>query len=89
MTARRGACDHLIDQLADYFDDEASEAICRAVEEHMAACEDCTAMINTLRKTIDIVRAQPEGADLPDEVRLRLFRRLALEDLAHPPRPGG
>ncbi len=81
MTERTPACDDLLDQLSEYLDDDASESVCKAIEEHMAGCEDCTAMVNTLRKTIDLYRAQSSEGVLPVEVRLRLFRRLELEDL--------
>jgi predicted anti-sigma-YlaC factor YlaD len=81
MAERSQACHDLLDQLSDYLDKDASEVVCKAIEEHMAGCDDCTAMINTLRKTIDLYSAQSSEGVLPAEVRLRLFRRLELEDL--------
>jgi anti-sigma factor RsiW len=82
MTQRTAACANLLAQLSEYFDDEASEAICRAVEKHMAECPDCTAMVNTLRKTIDLYHAHVSEPGLPADVRIRLFERLDLQDLA-------
>jgi predicted anti-sigma-YlaC factor YlaD len=84
MPERTPACDDLLDQLSDYLDDDASDMLCKAIEEHMAECEDCTAMVNTLRKTIDLYQVHSGGTSLPAEVRLRLFRRLGLEDLINP-----
>jgi anti-sigma factor (TIGR02949 family) len=81
MSERSQACYDLLDQLSDYLDEDAGESVCRAIEEHMAGCPDCTAMINTLRKTIDLYREQRSEAVLPAEIRLRLFRRLKLDDL--------
>jgi anti-sigma factor RsiW len=81
MVARTQACRDLLDQLSDYFGDDASEAICRAVEAHMAECPDCTAMVNTLRKTIDLYQGKASPPFLPSDVRARLYKRLALEDL--------
>jgi anti-sigma factor RsiW len=84
MIGRSAACNDLLAQLSEYFDDDASEAICRAVEAHMAECSDCAAMVNTLRKTIDLYHARASVPGLPTGVRARLFRRLELEDLMPP-----
>lgn len=81
MAARSQRCADLMQQLADYLDEEPSEAVCQAVESHMADCADCTAMVNTLRKTIDLYHRQPPDSGLPTDIRLRLFRRLQLDDL--------
>jgi len=43
----------------------------------MAGCEDCRAVIDTLRKTIELYRTMPQP-DLPDGVRQRLYRALDL-----------
>lgn len=81
MTGRTPDCRALLDQISDYLDGDAVEVVCQAIEEHMAECEDCTAMVNTLRKTIDLYRAWSSEGGLPEDVHRRLFRRLELEDL--------
>lgn len=51
--------------------------ICSEIEEHMAGCEDCRAVIDTLSKTISLYRTLPQR-DLPDGVRERLYIALDL-----------
>jgi hypothetical protein len=51
--------------------------ICAEIEEHMAGCEDCQAVIDTLRKTISLYRTLPQR-DMPNDVRERLYTALDL-----------
>lgn len=77
-------CAELQAQLPDYLDGEAKEAICRAIEEHLASCEDCRVVVDTMKKTIALYRAAPR-AQVPAEIHHRLVRVLHLDDL--PPHP--
>jgi predicted anti-sigma-YlaC factor YlaD len=77
-------CAELQAQLPDYLDGEAKEAICRAIEEHLASCEDCRVVVDTMKKTIALYRAAPR-AQVPTEIHHRLVRVLHLDDL--PPHP--
>ena len=77
-------CGELSSQLPDYLDGEAREAICRAIEEHLAECEDCRVVVDTIKKTITLYREAPLE-DVPSDVHARLVRVLDLSDLATPP----
>jgi anti-sigma factor (TIGR02949 family) len=72
-------CKSLLGTLSDYVDGDLREELCREIEKHIAECEDCRIVVDTTRKTIDLVHASnyPQ-TDLPDEVRNRLFKRLNL-----------
>ena len=73
-------CDSLLQSLSDLLDDELSEELCREIQQHLETCDDCRAVFNTTRRTIDLVRIQPDqAASLPQDVRVRLFQRLELE----------
>jgi anti-sigma factor (TIGR02949 family) len=78
-------CKSLLGYLSDYVDGELGAELCREIEKHVAECEDCRIVVDTTRKTIDIVHAsnQPQ-VGLPDEVRNRLFKRLNLTDYLKP-----
>lgn len=79
-------CDGLLQSLSDYLDGELSEEMCREILQHLETCGDCRAVLNTTRRTIDLVRLEPETpASLPDDVRARLFKRLDLDALIKPP----
>jgi predicted anti-sigma-YlaC factor YlaD len=70
-------CKHLLGDLSEYLDGEASAEICAEIEGHMDGCDDCRVVIDTLNKTIVLYRTLPQP-DLPDGVRQRLYKALDL-----------
>ncbi len=72
-------CGALLDELSHFLDGEATEALCAEIERHMAGCEDCRVVVDTLRKTLQLYRNLPAPA-LPDEARRRLYRSVDLEE---------
>ena len=73
-------CRHLLEDLSDYVDGEASAELCAEIERHLGDCDNCRVVLNTTRRTIDLVHAPAENPDLPDDVRERLFKRLNLDN---------
>ena len=72
-------CKSLLGTLSDYVDGELGAELCREIEKHIAECEDCRIVVDTTRRTVDLVHASNHPqTDLPDEVRDRLFKRLNL-----------
>jgi anti-sigma factor RsiW len=71
-------CHHLLDDLSDFLDGEASAEVCAEIERHLAGCENCRVMVDTLRKTIVLYRDLPQP-ELPQDARQRLYRSLDLE----------
>jgi predicted anti-sigma-YlaC factor YlaD len=63
--------------LSDYLDGEAEQRICEEIERHMANCEKCRAVINTLDRTVSIYREIP-APKAPAEVEETLWRVLRL-----------
>ena len=76
------ACHDLLKTLSDYVDGELDPSLCQEIEKHMAECERCHIVIDTLRKTVELYRTMPTPP-LPEGVRERLFLRLNLEDYTH------
>ena len=74
-------CDQLQAQLPDYLNGEARAEICRAIEAHLADCDDCRVVVDTLKKTIMLYRAAPRE-NVPHDVHARLVRVLRLDALA-------
>jgi anti-sigma factor (TIGR02949 family) len=72
--------ENLLGSLSDYLDGELNPQLCQEIEKHLAGCENCRVVLNTTKRTIDLVQAPAEKSDLPDEVRERLFKRLNLDD---------
>jgi predicted anti-sigma-YlaC factor YlaD len=71
-------CQHLLGELSAYIEGDASEALCAEIREHLADCENCRAVVDTLRKTVQLYHTLPQP-DLPEAARQRLFRTLDLE----------
>ena len=53
-TMKNKECRHLLGQLADYVDGEASQALCQEIERHLSGCENCRVVVDTLRKTVTL-----------------------------------
>ena len=78
-------CEGLLGSLSDYVDGELGAELCRQIEKHIAECENCRIVVDTTRKTIDLVHASNDPkTGLPDDVRNRLFKRLDLDDYLKP-----
>ncbi len=77
-------CHDLLDGLSDYLDGEASGQLCAEIERHVANCEKCRIVVDTLRKTVTLYHQLPQPL-MPPEARERLYKRLDLtEYLAKP-----
>jgi predicted anti-sigma-YlaC factor YlaD len=77
----RSQCHSLLTYLSDYVDGDLGEELCQELENHLAECQDCRIVVDTLRKTISLYHtcaADPQ--EVPSVVRERLFRTLNLED---------
>ncbi len=76
-------CEQLLGSLSEYIDGELAPELCQELEKHLAGCDNCRVVLNTTRRTIDLVHAPAEHPDLPDDVRDRLFKRLNLDNYLH------
>ena len=73
-------CQALLGSLSDYIDGELPPNLCAEIEKHLEGCENCRVVLNTTKRTIDLVRVEPAREPIPDDVRERLFLRLNLDD---------
>jgi anti-sigma factor RsiW len=72
-------CKSLLGSLSEYVDGTAQDELCRELERHLAGCENCRVVVDTLKKTVYLYQANVD-ADLPVAVRERLFKRLNLDE---------
>jgi predicted anti-sigma-YlaC factor YlaD len=70
-------CSEVIEQLAEFLDEDAREEICRTIEEHLSQCRDCRFKVDTVRKTIVLYQADNKPIDLPVKVSDQL--KIALD----------
>ncbi len=78
MTELSDTCKHLKSQLSSYIDGELDESICQEIEKHLAGCDRCKIVIDTLKKTVILYREAPEET-VPPAVHTRLVKVLELE----------
>jgi anti-sigma factor (TIGR02949 family) len=78
------SCEELLGSLSLYIDDELAPELCQELEKHLEGCDNCRIVLNTTKRTIELVHSPVEKSDLPDDVRERLFKRLNLDDYLKP-----
>jgi len=72
-------CQALLGTLSEYIDGELPTELCREIEKHLEGCDNCRVVLNTTKRTIDLVRV-PVDEDVPADIRERLFKRLNLDE---------
>lgn len=73
-------CQQLLGSLSDYIDGELQAELCAELEAHIQDCDNCRIVVNTMRKTIELYQQTTPPAELPGDIRERLFFKLHLED---------
>jgi predicted anti-sigma-YlaC factor YlaD len=71
-------CNEVLEQLADYLDADERDALCVAIQEHLAHCRDCKINVDTLRKTI-VLYQNGHPAEVPVRISEALQAAMARE----------
>lgn len=66
------SCREILDSLSEYIDAELDPSLCAEIESHMADCSPCVAFLNTLKKTVVLVKHSGGGEQLPEQIRINL-----------------
>jgi anti-sigma factor (TIGR02949 family) len=77
-------CKDLLVNFSDYIDGELSDELCQELQRHMAGCENCRVVFDTMTKTLYLYQANAQEMEVPADVRGRLFETLHLDDLLKP-----
>lgn len=75
------SCKQLLTSIGDYVEGDISPELCQEIERHIAGCENCRVVVDTLNKTITLYHASAHQSEVPSNVRGRLFQVLKLDDL--------
>jgi anti-sigma factor (TIGR02949 family) len=78
-------CKDLLGNLSDYIDGELTEDVCQQIQRHMAGCDNCRVVFDTLTRTIYLYQSSAHETAVPADVRGRLFQTLHLDDLLNRP----
>lgn len=73
-------CSDLLSSLSDYVDGSVEPELCAEIERHMKGCQRCRIVVDTLKKTIELYQDTSEPEAMPEDVRLRLYKCLNLDD---------
>ena len=71
-------CSEVLQQLADYLDEEARAQLCAAIDDHLSRCTDCQIEVDTLRKTI-VLYQNDRRIEMPAHLTQRLEAVMARE----------
>ena len=78
-------CADLLGQLSAYIDGDLDPELCHALETHMAGCENCRTVVDTLGETVHLYRALPPATvSATLSARLRTALGLAPTSVASP-----
>lgn len=72
-------CRHLLGDLSEYIDGTLDDALCVEIETHMAQCENCQVVVDSLRKTVLLYRRLP-AEPAPAGLEERLFKSMNLSE---------
>jgi anti-sigma factor (TIGR02949 family) len=73
-------CRDLLDQLSEFVDGTLDQKLCDEIEEHLKTCENCTVVVDSLKKTIHLYQVTARSEQMPATVRERLYKNLNLEE---------
>jgi anti-sigma factor (TIGR02949 family) len=73
-------CQEYLKQLSDYIDGELDPRLCAKIEEHLHGCTNCTVVVDTLKRTIELYQDEAIQEEIPQPVKQRLYSRLSLDE---------
>ncbi len=75
------SCKQMLGNLSDFIDGDLQAELCSEIEEHLKNCKNCRIVVDTLKKTVELYeRCASDETNLPDDIRERLFKKLALNE---------
>ena len=66
------SCGDVYEHLCDNLDSKLDSESCRRIKAHMQGCKNCSAMLDSLKKTIHLYKQYPAPV-LPEKTRKKLF----------------
>lgn len=75
-------CRDLAARLSEYLDHEIDPGACAEIEGHLDDCPPCRDFLESLRRTVGLVREVPASESIPDDVKKRIveaYRRVRSE----------
>ncbi len=74
-------CRDMLGNLSDYIDGDLEAELCAEIEQHLAGCNNCRIVVDTLKRTVTLYHEHGHEP-LPEDVKARLFDALDLNATA-------
>jgi len=68
-------CREMFEKMQEYLDGDCDELTCREVEEHLKKCRHCEDCMDSINKTIEIIRKAAEEG-IPKDIKLSLRKAI-------------
>jgi anti-sigma factor RsiW len=78
MKKKSVCCNDVLNHICEELDTKLTSAKCRELKRHLEQCPNCTAYLDSLRKTIKLYSSTPNPR-LPQKARRQLFAVLKLK----------
>lgn len=71
-------CAHVFRHICENLDADLNSPQCREIKQHIESCSNCTALLDSLKKTVSLYRTLPIPT-IPASSRRELYSVLSLE----------
>jgi predicted anti-sigma-YlaC factor YlaD len=78
MKKKTMRCPEVLEHICEELDAQISSAKCREIKRHLQECPNCTAYLDSLKKTIRLYKTYP-ARKVPQKARKELFSVLNLK----------
>lgn len=78
MKKKTMQCPEVLEHICEELDVKMSSAKCREIKKHLEGCPNCTAYLDSLKKTIKLYKTYP-GKKVPQKARKELYAVLNLK----------
>ncbi|MFA5834421.1 MAG: zf-HC2 domain-containing protein [Bacteroidota bacterium] len=72
------SCGKVYEHLCDNLDAKLDSESCRRIKAHIKGCKNCSALLDSLKKTVYLYKQYPAPA-LPEQSRKKLFAVIHME----------
>lgn len=70
-------CPDMVERICAELGENIDSEVCTEIRQHLATCPDCSAYVDSLKKTVYLYRQLPENS-LPEDIQNRLHAVLNL-----------
>lgn len=69
-------CEKYLHSISKYIDDELPDDIAKSIKQHLDNCENCSALYESILKTIDLYRLMETKIQIPEGLKQKIVKCL-------------